>query len=133
MLGGGGSWVSLCVCWGGWVSVWRGRLPILSVKEKEAAAALANAMNLPCPSPHPTPTSTGEYDPRRAELELARRQEARQDIKAAHKALILASSGERMWLGVWTPCTLPLHCLTLTQSSLIFNSGCPSSPDLASS
>ena len=81
------------LCVGGWMSVWRGelgRLQILGVEK--AAAAAANRMDLsllPCPYP----ASTGEYDPRRAEIELARRQEARQDIKAAHKALILASSG----------------------------------------
>ena len=38
-------------------------------------------------------TMKGEYDPRRSEAELLRRQDARQDIKAAHKACIHASSG----------------------------------------
>lgn len=36
---------------------------------------------------------SGEYDPRRAEQELLRRLDARQDIKAAHKACLHASNG----------------------------------------
>jgi hypothetical protein len=37
--------------------------------------------------------TAGEYDPGRAEAELARRLDARQDIKAAHKACLHASNG----------------------------------------
>jgi hypothetical protein len=48
----------------------------------------------------------GEYDPRRAEAELVRRQEARQDIKAAHKALIMASKGELWSIMELELCTL---------------------------
>ncbi|KAG1681164.1 hypothetical protein FOA52_015607 [Chlamydomonas sp. UWO 241] len=55
-------------------------------RKKRKAAAEAAAMD--------APGGLGEYDPRRAEVELQRRQEARQDIKAAHKALILATSGD---------------------------------------
>ena len=79
--------------------MWKGDRDYTSkqgVEEKEAAAAAIHAMDLrhclPIPPSHPH--SAGEYDPRRAKIELARRQEARQDIKAAHKALILASSGK---------------------------------------
>jgi hypothetical protein len=38
-------------------------------------------------------TTAGEYDPGRAEAELARRLDARQGIKAAHKACLHASNG----------------------------------------
>ncbi|GAX80673.1 hypothetical protein CEUSTIGMA_g8108.t1 [Chlamydomonas eustigma] len=54
-------------------------------KRKRAGDASVAAMD--------GPGGLGEYDPRRAEAELVRRQEARQDIKAAHKALIMASKG----------------------------------------
>ena len=43
--------------------------------------------------PGDVPGGLGEYDPHRAEMELKKRQDARQDIKAAHKAMIQAQKG----------------------------------------